>query len=387
MPTFTELLESSPLFGRETGRTRPPDYNRRLDEAVRLVERVSSGDRLAAIAFTEAMGTSDFPQLFGDVLDRALVGAYQAWPNDILQVTDQRSRRDFRTASTFALDGAEGTLDKVPEQSEYPEASLSDTEDTISVDKYGRILALDWESLVNDDLDAFRDIPNRHARAAARSENKLVTQQYADSDGPHDSLYSNGNGNLVNTTNDASADNPALSVSGLQDGYTVLGNQVDEDDEPIVVEGVYLVVPPALKVTAMNILNAIEIRAETSGGGTSAQTIVARNWLSGELNLIVDPYLPIVATTNNGGTSWFLFANPASTRAAVEFARLRGHEQPEIWVKEPNARRVGGGTVGPDQGDFETDSIRYRVRHVFGAGRRTNTGGEKSTVASDGSGS
>ena len=45
---------------------------------------------------------------------------------------------------------------------------------------------------------------------------------------------------------------------------------------------------------------------------------------------VVDPYIPLVATSANGATSWFLFANPSVTdRAALEFARLRGHEEPD----------------------------------------------------------
>jgi hypothetical protein len=35
-------------------------------------------------------------------------------------------------------------------------------------------------------------------------------------------------------------------------------------------------------------------------------------------------------------------------------------------MKSPNAVRIGGGGVNPMDGDFDTDSIRYRVRHVLG---------------------
>lgn len=380
--TFLELVESirtgtdpdrDPGGGvrvRRIGDRNPQAFS----EALNLVERVLSGDRYAALRFQEAMSTSDFPQLFGDVIDRALVAAYREWPSDILNVTDQRRVRDFRTAKRFALDGAEGQLDEVGQLAEYPEASLSDLEDTISVAKYGRRLGFSWEDFVNDDLDAFRDAPQRLGRAARRTEAKHITGLYVDASGPHASLYDSSN---------KLTSNPALTTDNLESGITKLVQMTDADGEPIWVDGVYLVVPTALESTARRILDTTEFRVTDADGNVR---IVSGNAVSRNLQLIVDPYISTVASTANGDTSWFLFADPGVGRPALEFARLIGHEDPEIWVRQPDAMRIGGGTVGPDAGSFDTDSIDYRVRHVFGGARRVNTGGKKATVASNGSG-
>jgi len=93
-----------------------------------------------------------------------------------------------------------------------------------------------------------------------------------------------------------------------------------------------------------------------------------------------DSYIPIVASSANGSTSWFLFGNPDNGRPALEMGFLRGHEEPEIFMKAPNSIRVGGG--GEDFGDFDTDSVEYKVRHIFGGTRED----PKMTVASNGSG-
>jgi hypothetical protein len=74
---------------------------------------------------------------------------------------------------------------------------------------------------------------------------------------------------------------------------------------------------------------------------------------------------------------------PVEGRPALIIAFLRGHEEPEIFIKEPNARRIGGGASDPMNGSFDTDSIDYKVRHVVG-GRIVDG---KATVASNGSGS
>ena len=67
---------------------------------------------------------------------------------------------------------------------------------------------------------------------------------------------------------------------------------------------------------------------------------------------------------------------------ALELGFLRGHEAPEIFIKESNQRRIGG-AINPLDGDFDSDSVEYKVRHCFGGSR----GDGKATVASNGSGS
>jgi hypothetical protein len=271
-------------------------------------------------------------------------------------------------------------LPAVAELEEYSAASLTDGSYSYSVGKYGRRVPISWETMVNDDLNAFRTLPQRLALAAARSESKFATGLYVDANGPHATLYSAGNKNQVKIANGASSDNPALSIGALQDALIVLSKMVDADGEPIVIETIELVVPPALEVTAQNILNATELWLNTAGGLANQQLHVV-NWMKNRLRLNVDPYIPVVAGTANGNTSWFLFANPAESRPAIEIGFLRGHEAPELFMKAPNAQRISGG-VDPMAGDFDTDSFEYKVRHVFGGTRMD----PKATVASNGSG-
>ncbi len=162
---------------------------------------------------------------------------------------------------------------------------------------------------------------------------------------------------------------------------TLLGNMVDADGEPIVVESVALVVPPALSVTASNILNALQLELNTSGGDTNSK-LIALNWMKDRVTLSVNPYIPIVASSSNGATSWFLFANPNSGRPALEMGFLRGYEQPGLFQKAPNTMRVGG-AVDPILGDFDSGEIRYKGMHILGGARLE----AKATVASSGAGS
>jgi hypothetical protein len=340
-----------------------PQYNKNLMQVAYLYESVLAGDRRAAMDFQEAMSTSDFSGLFGDILDRQILAKYASMPVQWTSIAKRGRVRDFRTVKRFTLDGAEATLSTVKQLTEYPAAALSDGSYSYSVGKYGRRLALSWEDLINDDLDAFGSIPERFGNAARRTEEKFVTSLYASASGPNPSFFSSGNKNLV-----ASGGTSALSISSLQAAYTLLASQVDADGAPIYIESAVLVVPPALKVTAMNILNATQILAAGGGGvGTAGDQLTVNNWMRNAVELVVNPWLPIVTTSGTlGSTSWYLFANPTVGRPAMEVGFLIGHETPELFQKSPNAVRVGGGTVNPEEGDFDSDSVEWKLRHVLG---------------------
>ncbi len=381
--------------GRVAGRSRrdaSPAYLARLAEATQFLADVVRGRR-PAYQLQEVMTTSDFPLLFGDVLDRQVLAAYREWPSVWTAIAKRAIVNDFRSVKLYPPTwGADSRLEAVPETIEYPESRLTEqTPIEYSVKKYGRKTGFSWESLINDDLQQLTNIPERLGRAARRTESRAVIELYVDASGPHATLFSTANKNRVHTENGGATDNPPLSIAALQSAFTVLSNQRDENGEPMMLEMVTLVVPPALEVTARNILNATSIEATTLGAGgappnpatAGEQRLVIQNWMRNKLTLVVDPYIPMVASSANGNTSWFLFANPSTGREVIRIGFLRGHEEPEIWIKEPNARRVGGGAVDPMDGDFDSDSVMYRVRHTLGV----TTVDPRGAVASSGAGS
>lgn len=362
-----------------------PQYRARFSEAMRLYERVISGDMRAALDLTEALTRSDFAFLFGDIIDRQLLAGYLSTPARWEAVARRGRVRDFRTAKRFTLDGGNGLLDKVGELAPYPVRAVADGGYEYAVEKRGGQISISWETLVNDDLDAFRDLPGRLGEAARRSEEHFATSLFVSAGGPNSTFFHNDNKNKINSTVGGAGvpTNPALTVQGMQFAFQIMGQQVDSEGGPISVDGVVLMVPPALKMPAMNLINATEIRSAAGGGdGTGNDQLTVANWLAGEITVVVNPWLPIINTTS-GNSAWYLFANPAAGRPALEVGRLIGHETPELWLKAPDAMRVGGGMVAPEEGDFIHDGIRYRVRHVFGGTLMD----PKMAVASTGTGS
>lgn len=386
MPRFTEYIETvraseasvSSLFGGDgfthrVGRRRPgddPSWDADLAEAVAFIGRLQGSGQHGVTQLQEAMTTDDFPLLFGDALSRELLAGYQDTPTTWQNYAARRTVNDFREHKLNAIDGGEGRLAEVGEREEYEETSLSESEFGLTVAKFGRRMSFSWEMLINDQLNAFgpSSVTRRFGRAARRTEEFKAAELFVDADGPHDSLYTAGNGNIV-------TGNPALSRNALQTGLQIMAEQTDADGEPITIEAVELVVPPALQLTADEITSTTQIRITDADGNVQ---VISGNGVAANLRTSVNHYISTIATTN-GDTTWFLFANPNRGRPAIALGFLRQHEQPEIFERLPNSRRVGG---GEDLVDFETDAKDYKVRHVAGGARVE----PKATVASNGTG-
>jgi len=326
-------------------------YEKKLYEAMKFVADVYDGRR-PQYQLREALGTADFPLLFGDIIDRQLLANYRETPQTFRNYCKVATVPDFRQVKRFAINYAEGRLPQVPQQSEYPER---------------------------------KDVPARLGRGARRTEEFFATSLFVDANGPIAGFYNTANKNRVHTENGASVNNPPLSIQGLQDAMLVLMSMVDFDGEPIVIDAVHLVVPPGQEIIANNILNATELWINLATATTTPpqQQLHTQNWMRNKVRLSTNYYIPRIASSANGSTSWFLFADPGTSRPAIEVGFLRGHEEPEIFAKDPNAMRIGGGATAVLDGDFDTDSIQYKIRHVLGGTLMD----PRATVASNGSGS
>ncbi len=369
--------EGFTLGSRRGSRKDTPEYKRALIEALRIIEKAQTGNKRSVLLLEEAMSTSDFPYLFADILDRETLAEYRQISSNWERFIQRKDVASFRPQQIrYPMSGNQSVLDRVDELEEYPEATVSETAPfTWRIYKYGRRFAISWETMVNDELNDMVDLPANLALAARRTEMYNALGLFIDTNGPKASVFTNGNKNIVNQANGAVANNPPLSLAGLQDAMLVAAKQLDAYGQPIVFEQYVLVVPPALEMTARNILNATLVEIGLVGQGANAAPVeesrlTMNNWMTQRIQLEVMPHMPLIASNANGNTSWFLFPVSANGSNARPFARmgfLRGRGEPEIWMKAPNAIRVGGGAVGPEEGDFETDSRAWRVRHCMGS--------------------
>lgn len=348
-----------------TGRRLRGRYsNERLQEAAVLMGRVFDGSRRAMLELEEAMSTSDFAGLFGAVMDHALLQAYEVEPQVWSQFAARRTLKDFKPATLHDLLGGRAILPEVAELTEYPARSVSESEYTLKVGKRGARISLSWETFINDDLDAFRDLPNRLSQAARNTEDYLATSAIEVGGVPNPAFFGASNENEL-------TGNPALTIESLTDAITQLSDVRDEEGLPIMVSSMVLVVPPALQIPAQQILNATEIRFEDAATG---RTMITKNFIAQAVRPVVNRWL-------TSSTGWYLLPDPSQgLRFSVGLGFLRGHEVPDLRIKSDGGQRVGGGEVAPTEGSFDIDDVQYRLRHVIGAA----TADPKGTMASDG---
>lgn len=305
----------------------------------------------------ESMTTSDFPMLMGDVLDRMLLARF----NEVPQVWREyisvgAPLRDFRDARLITTDGGDGQWDEVTEEVGVQYTTLTESDYTIRAKLYGKGVRLSWRMLINDDLDAFAEVPAILGRGGRRTISRYATDLLFDANGPDATFFSAGNGNLI-------TGNPALSVASLGAAMQQFAGMVDDEGEPIALEGIRLVHGPGLRITVQNILNQLEVDL-TTDGGTANRTVRVNNWLVRGLTAVEDPYIPLVAT-NNGDTSWLLTTSPASGRPVARMRFLQGFEMPQLYQKAPNTQSLGGG-LDASVGDFDSMAREWKGLVAFG---------------------
>ncbi|MEU7590631.1 Mu-like prophage major head subunit gpT family protein [Micromonospora sp. NPDC049230] len=322
-------------------------------EAETFVEQIIRGRR-GTHQFAEAMSTDLFPALFGDSLDRQLYGAYTAAPTTWRNYARRSMVNDFREVKRFAASGVRSLLTKTPELTEHERRTTEEKEYKYAVEKYEAGFGLSFEAMVNDDLDAFARLPQDLAQSAVDSEEYFVTSIWAGASGLNPAFFTGPNDNIL-------TGNPALTRTALQAAITKLMKRTDERGNPIAVTAVELVVGPGLALQAQEIINATEYRI-VQGGNT---TIISGNGVAANLRVSVNYWLPVVAKTANADTTWAVFANPTSSaRPAIEVGFLRGYEQPALFEKIPDMRRIGGGGEVP--WSFNSSQAEKKVQHIFG---------------------
>lgn len=362
METMKEMLEDFRGYSSIRESQKAPDHDQRLLEVINLLNnKPGYAAHKREFLMKEAMTTSDFPVLFGEILDRQLLAGFKDTPQVMAQVLRRATVRDFRTVQRFEISNGDQKLEQVGEKGEYLASSRDENPFTYAVKKYGRQFDISWEALINDDLGALTDTPMRFAKAARRTEEFFLTSLYWDTNGPLDAYFSVANGGA------AVAANP-LTIANLETAVEAMAGFLDRNGSPITNRPKFLMIPPALEMTARQILtSANKMWLSTGDGDVAPAPFPTTNVISQfGLQLLINPWIPIIADTGTvGATTWVLFSDPGEI-AAGEFGLLRGHESPELFMKAADQSRVGGGLASPMDGDFATDNIFYKVRHVLG---------------------
>lgn len=293
--------------------------------------------------------TGTFSNILQDAANKTLLAGYEEAPYTwSLWARQAGSVSDFKSIKRNRFSEAPD-LDVVPENAPYPEGAMSDEKETYSIDKYGQIFSVSWETVVNDDLDAISRVPAMHGNAARRTQNKKVYEVLTANAAMADT------GTLFNTTaqttagghaNQASSGG-AISVSTLNAGFlSMMTKKGLNSSVTINVQPSFLIVPAAIAATAMQVVGSIADPTSTSNTAdfnSNTLNIYGPNG-SRPLRVVADPVLDA-----DSATKWYLAASPAQIDT-VELAFLAGEETPVLDTEF----------------DFTRDVWRYKIRQTFG---------------------
>jgi hypothetical protein len=285
-------------------------------DALQLAGRTVPHDRDERIR--AAMATNELNFIFSTNVNARLLSSYQETEDSTLGWTSEVDRPDFKTNDVGIL-GKMPQLKKRPVGKDPEQLSQAATYESYKVAQYAGEFSIDEQEIINDSFGAFSVMSPEEMGAAARRLRpdlvySILLANAALQDGT--ALFHADHGNL---------ESGALSTANLESYLAGMMNQ-RQNGAPLNVRGRYLIVNPALKFSArqmvksssrdsatgsMNPLESemLEVRADTRIGATG----------------VSDPTTDPATSRTGSATLYFISARPGENGAkTIEVGYLRG---------------------------------------------------------------
>jgi hypothetical protein len=277
--------------------------------------------------------TASFSYLLGTSMNKRLLKDYQAWPAEWQKFCSIIPIRDFKQQTRVRL-GAFGSLPIVAEDTAYSAVTLSDSAATYVPQKRGNLVTVSRETIINDDLQAIKQIPTKLAVAAAYTLAEFVYGFLTSNPTIYDgsSLFTSGapHNNLASNT---------LSSAAMQSGIIAMREQTSYAGKRIGLRPRYLVVPPELEFVAM---------VATKSAGVPGSP-------NNDINPMLGYVTPIVAPQISSGTQWYMVGDPREIDT-IEIGFVGGQANPTLFIQDQPLFGL----------NFTQDAITYKIRHEYG---------------------
>lgn len=271
--------------------------------------------------------TSDFPEILAGTVNRTLRAAYLQQSRTFTAWARQTTAPDFRQVARTQLSES-SAFKKINEGGEYKALTFGEGAEKYALSKFGGIVAITWESLVNDDLGAFDRIPVSLAAEAAALESDIVygllTGNHKMSDGK--ALFHADHGNLAGAGDE-------IDEISLGAARAAMRKQKGMKGRVLNLTPAFLIVGPDNETQANKY--------------TSASFVAAK---AGDVNPNYNTSLEVVVEARIEGNDWFMSAAPTMVDT-IEYAYLEGEE----------------GLYTEQRQGFEVDGLQIKARHAFAA--------------------
>lgn len=376
MKLTTRQLEAAKLWaaaeGREIGTAGQPGY---------VAAPTRSEQREAQFRISEEIAAGEFPSQLLPVMRRTLQKVQQTvqvvTPQfttrklvqainveeeiDIYSFDDQSNIPGENAGKTFTPGGLPALLPR----ERYPQIGLTASGKRIKAGKFGEAFGMEWEAIVRQrgmNVRLIRESIEAFGRHAKNQEEIDVARRLVSSTGFATTLTSvgiamAGNPDLSSpeTLPAAIAASKARKVGGVDTSYS----------------SYVLLVAPAYEAQARRILAARRVTQVPARTGADS-AVRSESWeeqidLGGNVTVIGWKWLSTIY--GSLGKGWILLPVASGDDLPILTSNyLEGYEQPSMWIKDSNARSFSGGEVNPEvDGDFDSDAVWTKVRHVHGS--------------------
>lgn len=196
----------------------------------------------------EAVGTTAFPTITGKLISKKVIDAYQATPTigEKLVHTVPSSRKKEDVVGFTALEQVKEVHEGMP----YEESSLGEKGLEIKNKKFGRILAITEEAVMEDQTGQLLQMAAALGEKAKLFKEKMILDTVRDVNSDAyggQALYTSAHGNFHTVAF-------GTDGSGLEESKRLLSEMTDENGDPILVTGRILMVPQELEKEAWDLI-------------------------------------------------------------------------------------------------------------------------------------
>ena len=291
-----------------------------------------------------AEGTSDFANITMDAINKSLrfnyLDAKRTWPI----WAEKRFNPDFKNIHRVVLSEAPNMV-STAEGGEINYVTLGDSGEVYALTIYKGGIKLTRMAMINDDLDAFVAIPRLQANSAARKEDDVAYAAHIANPTMADgnAVFSAAHSNYV-----AVGAGGLPSILTLQAAATAIKKQKGPANAArLELEGKFLLVPTSIEEQTKEMIGSKQLIASQSSNAAVQQTV-------GDNNPFFNRYTVIGSTRMDDAspTRWELWADFRDGQVSTaEVCFLT--DEPEPVLKQET--------------DFDTDDVKYLVRHTVAA--------------------
>jgi len=270
-------------------------------------------------AIRAAFSTVSLPIILGNIANKSLLKGYNSVPATWQKWCSTGSVSDFKEVTGARLTDT-GALEKVGNSGEVKYGAALEEYEKYSVATYAKNFGVTRQNIINDDLRVITKIPQAMGAKAGRKPGDLVYAHLLANGAMTDTvaLFHATHKNL-NTTATLTKDTLAACI-------TAFAKQTDKDNQPINVEPKFLVVPPDLRVFALELVKpgTIVITGSTDAVRPSYNALGDMN-----IEVVTEARLSNALYTGYSTTTWFIMGDPNIVDTIV-VAFLNGQQMPTI---------------------------------------------------------